>query len=76
MERDDLFAGSPIAAQIGPTVSGQDWAHGKPVLDVSRITQYQEQDPRADIHLHKPWRRVFFLLNTANGSEYTFDSDQ
>lgn len=53
----------------------QDWAHGFPAVDASRITEYLEDDPQPDTYKHKPWRRMYVVLNTSNGQEFTFDSD-
>lgn len=75
MERDALFANQPEGAVIGQTVPNQPWANGKKVINVSRITEYLENNPRSDVYLHKPWRRVMIVLNRSDGSEYTFDSD-
>lgn len=54
--------------------NGQTDPRGTPVgprgadgwINASRITNYFEA---------KPWRRTYFVLNQANGQEYTFDSD-
>lgn len=75
MERDDIFHGLPDNSLLGPAVSGQSWANGKPVLDAGRITEYHEQNPATHSHLYKPWRRVLVVLNQATGTEFTFDSD-
>ena len=75
MDRDDLFPGAPDGALIGQVVNGQAWANGFPVINVSRIAQYFENNPTPHPNLHKPWRRSIVLLNASNGSEYTFDSD-
>jgi outer membrane protein assembly factor BamB len=74
-QRADLFFDQPDGAFIGPQVAAQAWAGGKPVYDASRLTEYLEANPTPDAHLHKPWRRVMIVLNRADGSEYTFDSD-
>jgi hypothetical protein len=66
VERDDLLGNAPDGTLIGPSVPGQDWSHGRTVLDGSRITEYHES---------KPWRRIYAVLNQNDGSEYTFDSD-
>jgi hypothetical protein len=49
--------------------------NGRNVVDYSQVAEYYENNPDNDPHLHKPWRRFYFVLNAANGSEYTFDSD-
>ena len=43
-----------------------DWASATVTLDVSKITNYLEQNPG---------RRVVYLLNTETGQEYSFDSN-
>jgi outer membrane protein assembly factor BamB len=75
MERDSIWPTDGDGALIGPEVSGQTWAHGYPVLDASRITEYYENNPQFDQYKHKPWRRVVLVLNRSDGSEFTFDSD-
>ncbi|MCC6189299.1 MAG: PQQ-binding-like beta-propeller repeat protein [Anaerolineales bacterium] len=74
-QRENLFYGQPDGAIIGPQVADQPWAHGKPILDGSRITEYLEANPNPDFNLHKPYRRVMIVLNRGDGREYTFDSD-
>jgi len=76
-QKDDLFFDKlERGALIGPTVSiDEPWAEGKTVIDASRITEYLEENPNTDHHLHKPWRRIYIVLNASDGSEYTFDSD-
>jgi outer membrane protein assembly factor BamB len=66
MEVGDLFAGEGFGAVLGPELAPQSWSNGYPVIDASRVTNYLE---------NKPWRRTYVVLNTNNGSEYTFDSD-
>jgi outer membrane protein assembly factor BamB len=76
LQKDDLFFDKPDNP-IGPTVQlYEDWTHGKEVIDGSRITEYLENNPQTDPHLHKPWRRTYLVLNLSDGSEYTFDYDQ
>jgi outer membrane protein assembly factor BamB len=76
LQKDDLFFDKPDNP-IGPTVQlNEDWTHGKEVIDGSRITDYLENNPQTDPHLHKPWRRTYLVLNLSDGSEYTFDYDQ
>lgn len=75
IERDDLFVGLSDGDLIGSTVSGQTWANGHRVLDITRILQYHEDNPNAQANQHKPWRRVMVMLNADDGSEYTFDTD-
>jgi outer membrane protein assembly factor BamB len=66
MDMGDLFAGEAYGAVLGPELPPQSWSNGYPVIDASRVTNYLE---------NKPWRRTYVVLNTSNGSEYTFDSD-
>jgi outer membrane protein assembly factor BamB len=66
MDMGDLFAGEEIGAVLGSELASQSWSNGYPVVDASRVTEYLEG---------KPWRRTYVVLNTNNGSEFTFDSD-
>jgi outer membrane protein assembly factor BamB len=76
MQAEDLFFDLPAGSTIGPIVPNDEpWAHGNPVINGSRITEYLENNLNQDAHLHKPWRRVYIVLNANDGSEYTFDSD-
>jgi outer membrane protein assembly factor BamB len=75
METHDLFQEAPYGTLIGPTIGTQNWSHGYPVVDASRVTEYLENNPDGDPYDHKPWRKTFVVLNAANGNEYTFDSD-
>ena len=43
------------------------WVNDTLTVDNSRTVQYYEE---------YPWRRTYFVLDKADGSEYTFDSDQ
>lgn len=67
VEIEAFIAGTPLNSVIGPTgnVAG-DWASGTVTMDASRITAYYENNPH---------RRTTFILDTANGQEYTFDSN-
>ncbi len=76
MEVGDLFPGEPNGTQVGPELPAQSWSHGYPIIDAARITEHFEANPDGDPYKHKPWRRTVIVLNTQNGSEYTFDSDQ
>jgi hypothetical protein len=76
MQLADIFSGGSEGQIFGPEVSGQTWAHGFPVIDAHAITEYLEDNPQPDEYKHKPWRRMFVVLNRANGREFTFDSDQ
>jgi hypothetical protein len=78
MQLHDIFPevypnGSAIFDEPAPP---QGWAHGFPAVDAGRITEYLEDNPQADPHKHKPWRRMLVVLNLSNGQEFTFDSDQ
>lgn len=75
LERDNLFPGAADGTMVGPQVANQVWANGRQVLDYSRVTEYHEQNPNPDPNVHKPWRRLFYVLNRSDGKEYTFDSD-
>ncbi|HIP70509.1 MAG TPA: hypothetical protein EYH05_03840 [Anaerolineae bacterium] len=75
IQLDNLFPNGQEGSIIGPEVSPPAWANGFPVIDAGSITEYLEDNPQPDTYKHKPWRRMFVVLNTANGSEFTFDSD-
>lgn len=75
MQLADIFANGTEGQIIGAEVSGQSWAHGYPVVDAHSVTEYLEDNPQADPYKHKPWRRMFVVLNISNGQEYSFDSD-
>lgn len=76
IQKNDIWPGVIIFTTIGPTVPDPGaWAHGKTVIDGSLISEYYENDPNLDLHLHKPWRRVYIVLNRSDGSEYTMDVD-
>ncbi len=75
VQMNDLFPGEPDGALLGPYGPAQDWSHGRRVMDASRVTEYLEDNPNPDPYKHKPWRRTVIVLNTSDGSEYTFDSD-
>ncbi len=76
MQLADIFSGGYEGQIFGSEVTGQSWAHGFPVLDAHAITEYLENNPQADTYKHKPWRRMFVVLNSSDGREFTFDSDQ
>jgi outer membrane protein assembly factor BamB len=76
MQAYDLFGDEPDDTLLGPEIAAQDWANGYPVIDASRVTEYLENNPQLDLRAHKPWRRIYIVLNLQDGSEYTFDSDQ
>lgn len=74
MQLDDVFPEGPqIFDEPAPS---QSWAHGFPAVDGRRITEYLEDNPQPGTYKHKPWRRMFAVLNLSNGQEFTFDSDQ
>lgn len=75
MQLADIFPNGTENQIIGAEVSGQNWAHGYPVVDAHSVTEYLEDNPQPDPHKHKPWRRMFVALNISNGQEYSFDSD-
>jgi outer membrane protein assembly factor BamB len=75
MQLEDLFPGRPEGEVIGAEVPAPPWTNGYPAIDASRLTQYLEDNPAPDPHKHKPWRRILYVLDTRDGSEFTFDSD-
>jgi len=75
LERADIFYNAPLGATLGALLPAQDWSHGYPVMDGSRVTEYLEDNPTPNTYKYKPWRRTFIMLETSNGSEYTMDSD-
>ena len=63
-------------AVIGPQVPDAGaWAHGFPVLDASLVSEYLEDNPDGHPNWHKPFRRLYVVLNRSDGSEYTQDVD-
>lgn len=76
MQLADIFSGGSEGQIVGQEVSGQSWAHGFPVINAHAITEYLENNPQPDTYKHKPWRRMYVVLNLSNGLEFTFDSDQ
>ena len=71
IQRDDIFYDR---STLGPTITDTGvWAHGKTVIDAGRASEYLENSPVADPHLHKPWRRSVIVLNQSDGKEYTTD---
>lgn len=67
-ESDTVYDGIPGEAPIGPTTTAVagDWAPGTVAIDASVLTNYYEA---------RPDRRTVFVLNAANGQEFSFDSD-
>jgi hypothetical protein len=39
------------------------------------VSEYLENNPDGDTYLHKPYRRLYAVLNRTDGSEYTMDVD-
>jgi hypothetical protein len=74
-ELEDVWPELTEGTLIGTEVTPQEWAHGYPLLEASRLTEYLEDNPNPDINKHKPWRRTIIVINTSDGSEYTYDSD-
>lgn len=85
---DDAWAGlsrSTLPTTVtNSTITSQSWVHGREVYDYSQVLEYYEEpsatesqnDPTGKArHLHKPWRRVYTILNAATGTEYTMDLD-
>lgn len=74
IERVEIWpnGGTDNTTTAGPEVSGQTWAHGKPILDYSKpnnttpVTEYFES---------KPYRRTYFVLDKNTGREKTYDFD-
>ena len=63
-------------AVIGPQVPDAGaWAHGFPVLDASLVSEYLEDNPDGHPNWHKPFRRLYVVLNRSDGSEYSQDVD-
>jgi len=75
MQLADIFSNGTEGQIIGNEVPSQTWAHGYPVVDAHNITEYLEDNPQSDTYKHKPWRRMYVVLNISNGQEFTFDSD-
>ena len=75
MEVDGIVSGAADGTIIGAELAPQSWSNGKPVIDVTNILEYTENNPNQDAYKHKPWRRTFAILNQADGREVTFDSD-
>jgi len=75
MDKDDIFPGDPEGTFVGPLSDPETWSHGKPVIDLYKVTQYLEDNPQNDPHWYKPERRTTVMLNVDNGEEYTQDTD-
>ena len=75
-ELEDIFPGEAWGSYLSPNLQAQSWSNGYPTIDASKITEYLENNPNPDTYKHKPWRRNVIILNTSNGSEYTFDFRQ
>ncbi|MDT8305499.1 MAG: PQQ-binding-like beta-propeller repeat protein [Anaerolineae bacterium] len=75
IQLEGVFPEMAEGTTLGPVVAPQDWAHGYPIVNASRLTQYLEDNPASDPFKHKPWRRVLIALNRTSGTEFTYDSD-
>ena len=88
LQRNDIFYNNePAGTLIGPafiaggasdkTGINWSWPLGEEVIDAARVTNYLEDDGQRLLNrpTNKPWRRTVNILNTSNGSEYQFDSD-
>lgn len=75
LEMDGILPGEADGTIIGPTLEPQPWSNGMPVIDVSNILEYTENNPSQDAYQHKPWRRTFVILSQADGREVMIDSD-
>lgn len=75
MEMDGVLPGGANGTLIGQTLEPQAWSNGKPVIDVSNILEYTENNPNPDPAKHKPWRRTFAILNQSDGTESFIDTD-
>jgi hypothetical protein len=75
MEIDGILPEMPDGTLIGPELPPQSWSNGKPVIDVSSILNYSENNPAWDAYQHKPWRRTYVILNQSDGHETRFDTD-
>jgi hypothetical protein len=70
----DVPDGAP--KELGPVVPvTEPWAHGLTVVNASLMSEYLEDDPDGDPWLHKPYRRLYAVLNRADGSEHSQDVD-
>ncbi|MCL4262296.1 MAG: PQQ-binding-like beta-propeller repeat protein [Anaerolineae bacterium] len=77
MQLDNVFLpGATEGTTLVPQLPPQGWTNGYPMVDAGSITDYLENNPQSSTYKHKPWRRMLVVLNTSNGSEFTFDSDQ
>lgn len=89
IQRDDVFhLGEADNSKLGPqfTSGGSgdttgipwNWGNNQTVVNAAKVTEYLEDDGQTRLNrsTNKPWRRGVIVLNTANGQEYTFDSDR
>lgn len=74
---DGIFWNIPAGQFFGPLATPPDsaWAHGHQIIDASKVSEFFENNPTPDTHLHKPWRRTYVILDATNGTEYTQDVD-
>lgn len=88
LQRDDVFhSGEGNSDALGPvftTGSASDrtgiswsWGNGRSVVDGAKAAKYLEDDGQALVNrpTNKPWRRSVIVLSSADGSEFTYDSD-
>lgn len=75
LQLEGIFEGFPEGQIFGAIYGPQPGSNGFQVVDASSVLEYLEEDPAADPFKHKPWRRVFVVLNQSNGQEYRFDTD-
>ncbi|MCB0193210.1 MAG: PQQ-binding-like beta-propeller repeat protein, partial [Anaerolineae bacterium] len=89
LQRDDVFHqgeanGAKLGSEFNSGSSGDTtgiqwgWGNGKSVVNASKVTEYLEDNGQTNVNqsTNKPWRRGVIVLNTSDGSEYTFDSDK
>jgi hypothetical protein len=78
-EKDNELIGKAFLTGIPEDITGitWDWSSGKTVLDASKAAIYLENDGQEVVNrpTNKPWRRGLIVLNSSNGKEFTFDSD-
>lgn len=75
LQLEGIFEGRPEGEFVGAIYGPQPGSNDFPKIDSSSVLEYLEDNPAADAFKHKPWRRVFVILNQSNGEEYHFDTD-
>lgn len=75
LQLEGIFEGYPEGEIVGDIYGPQPGSNDFPQVDSSSVLEYLEDNPAADAFKHKPWRRVFVILNQSNGEEYRFDTD-